>query len=141
MATSEWALKAKPDQIARVLTRRRKGAKVFPLVSFFAPWRGASLVKVVYDSRYSVFDQLDSEVDQQSKTLVGKPQVGQEHLLMDPGHGFDGLQLDDNAVFDDQVRAKAQFQPDAIPFYGNRHLTFHMQAALLQLMHHHGFVH
>ena len=60
---------------------------------------------------------------------------------MDPGHGFDGLQLDDNAVFDDQVRAKAQFQPDAISFYGNRHLVLHMQTALLQLMHHHGFVH
>jgi hypothetical protein len=50
---------------------------------------------------------------------------------MDPGHGFDGLQLDDNAVFDDQVRAKAQFQPDAISFYGNRHLVLHMQTALL----------
>jgi len=57
----------------------------------------------VDDSRDAVFIQRHLKVDQQAKSLVGEPEIGQEMLLVDRVEHLDGLDFHDDLVFDHQI--------------------------------------
>lgn len=71
--------------------------------------------EVVHDSVYSVLQEFLPEVDQQSDTFVGETQVCQKLFLVDRRDGFPRLQLNDHQVFDDQIRAKPDFEFHVFP--------------------------
>lgn len=62
----------------------------------------------------AVFQDLDVEVDEQTRALVGKPHVGLELRLVDAEHLLDRLEFDDHAVGDDKVDSET----------GVEHFTF-----------------
>jgi len=55
------------------------------------------------DTGNAVFDRHRVEVDQQAKSLICQPQIGQKLLFVNRCDGLDRLDLDDRAVLDNQI--------------------------------------
>jgi hypothetical protein len=63
------------------------------------------------DTRYTVLDQRRVEVDQQPKSFVGQPPIGQKLLFVKRGEYLDRLDLDDHLILDNQVSAEPDVDP------------------------------
>jgi hypothetical protein len=66
--------------------------------------------ETIDDAGDAVADQFRTEVDQQPQPAVRQLEVSEELVLVNPVNLFDGLELDDDDIFHDQVRLKADFQ-------------------------------
>jgi hypothetical protein len=86
-----------------------------------AAWRlGVSIVfESIDDARDAVFDERHMEIDPQSQTLVGEPEIGQKLLLVDRGERLDGFDFDDDRVFDHQIGAESGVDADILIDYRN----------------------
>ncbi|HXB74928.1 MAG TPA: hypothetical protein VNY05_42245 [Candidatus Acidoferrales bacterium] len=71
------------------------------------------------DARDAVFDERHMEVDPQSQTLVGEPEIGQKLLLVDRGERLDGFDFDNDVVFDHQIGAESGVDADIPIDYRN----------------------
>jgi hypothetical protein len=68
-------------------------------------------VQAVDDTGNTVLDQRRVEVDQQAKTLVGQPQIGQKLFSGNRRQDFDRFDLDDHPVLDNQVGPEPGVDP------------------------------
>lgn len=69
---------------------------------------------------YPILQKRFIEVEKQTHGDSGKLHIGQELRLMDRKDGLDRLDLNDQAVFHDQIRPKVQLQ--VLPLVNHRKL-------------------
>jgi hypothetical protein len=74
----------------------------------------------VDNARAAVFDQGHLEVDEQAKTLVGEPEIGQKLFLVDRGEQLHGFDFHDHLVFNDQVCPESRVDADILVDHRNR---------------------
>lgn len=84
-------------------------------------------VRIVFEpvdnARDAVFDQGHLEVDEQAKTLVGEPEIGQKLFLVDRGQQLHGFDFHDDLVFNDQVCPEAGVDADILIDHRDRLLA------------------
>ena len=104
----------------------------------FAAWRLCVRIvfKSIHNTRDAIFDQGHLEVDQQAKTLVCQPEIGQKLLLVNRGNHFDGFDFHDDLVFHDQVSAECDVNADVLLDDWNRLLAHRVQTPAAQLICH-----
>jgi hypothetical protein len=95
-------------------------------------------VRIVFESvdhaGDAVFDQCRVKVDEQAKTLVSQPEIGEKLLLVDRGEHLDGFDFDDDPVFDDQVGTESGIYADLLIDHRNRLLTDRAEAPPAQFV-------
>ncbi|MEY2536512.1 MAG: hypothetical protein QOG67_252 [Verrucomicrobiota bacterium] len=133
-------------------TLRREGAKKpskSKTLSALAPWRDTSgskskrrrfLRHAVGDALYPVLDQVLAKIDKKAESFIHQSQVGQYLLAVDRVERGNRFHLDDDAIVDDQVGAKAFVESDPIPYDRNRYLSFHRVSMFAQFMRKRNFV-
>lgn len=63
----------------------------------------------------AVLDEFLTEIDEESEADVCQSKVGQQLLLVDWSNAFDGFQLQQEPIFDDDVGLKTLVQPNLSP--------------------------
>ncbi len=66
----------------------------------------------VDDTSNAVLDESGVEVDQQAKSFVGQPQVGEQLLSVNRCEDLNRLDLDDHLILDDQVGPEPDVNPN-----------------------------
>ena len=64
------------------------------------------------DTGDAVLDQRSVEVDQQAKSLIGQPKIGQKLLFVHRRENLNRLDLDDQQILDDQVSSEPDVEPN-----------------------------
>jgi len=67
-----------------------------------------------------VRSEVTFEVDEQAELASGELEVGEELRLVDRGEGIDGLELDDERVFHEEIKAMAAVQAHVLVDQGQR---------------------
>ena len=80
------------------------------------------------------------EVDQQCLLCARQPHVGENLCLVNWQQTFDGLQLDDQPVFANQIDSKSDREIGALVFQGQRHLPFEAHSGEVEFLAHAAFV-
>jgi hypothetical protein len=138
--------------MSEFFTQRHKGAKketelqdLSALASLrdtsgFKSKRRGLLGHAISDALNAVLDQVVAEIDEEAKSFVHQPQIGQHLFAMDRIECGDRFHFHDHAIVDDQVGAKTFVERDSIPCDRNRDLSFHRVAAFAQFMRERDFV-
>ena len=108
----------------------RKGGSEFR--SFFG--------ETVDQSLDAVFEMDLSEVDEQSKALATQPEWRQHLFGVDGVQCFDGLQVHDHQVGNQQVGAKPFIEAQLFETNGNRNLPLNTKAKSAQFVGKHDFI-
>jgi hypothetical protein len=87
-----------------------------------------------------LLDQVLAEVDEEPKSFVHQPQIGQDLFAVNWIERGDRFHFYEQAIVNNQVRAKAFVEPDSIPSDRNRDLSFHDVAMLAQFVRERDFV-
>ncbi|HEX6315006.1 MAG TPA: hypothetical protein VFZ73_09110 [Gemmatimonadaceae bacterium] len=82
----------------------------------------------VRDSLYTVLESRHVRVYQETRFLSAHAQVRQELCMMDRQHLPYGLQLNDNAVFNEQVEPKGCLESDTFECHGHWDFGLHIEA-------------
>jgi hypothetical protein len=88
-----------------------------------------------------MFDEVLAEVDEQTQSFVHQPQIGKNLFTMDWVQRRDGFHFHQDAIVDDEVRAKAFIEPHPIPYDRNRNLSFDEIAVFAQFVGEGNFLH
>ncbi len=92
------------------------------------------LVQAVNDTRDSLTDERDVEVDKQAEALVGEPKVGQKLLLVNRGDQFHGFDLHNDFVFDNEVGFEGKIDADIVVDSGDFLLSGRSESPPLEFM-------
>jgi hypothetical protein len=88
---------------------------------------------VIGDAFDAVFNEGRTEVDEESQTVIEKAEIGEKLLGMDRSDVFGGFEFEYDAIIDDEVRAEAFIELQAIPFDGDWFLPFDFEPQLGKL--------
>jgi hypothetical protein len=77
-----------------------------------------------------ILDLSFTKVDQKTQFAIGEPQIGQHLFRVDRRKSFEGFQLNQDFVGDDEVGTKALFEEEAFVADGNWDLALDVEAAL-----------
>jgi hypothetical protein len=92
------------------------------------------------DALNAVLDHVLAEIDEEAKSFIHQPQIGQDLFAVDRIQRSDRFQLHDHEIIDDQIGAETFVEPDPIPRDRNSYLSFHGVAVLAQFMRKQDFV-
>ena len=85
--------------------------------------------KSVDEAFQAIFQQMDVEVDQRSKSQLAQFQVGRELGVVERRQLLDGLQFDDHAGTDENIQSQSGVEPNRIIDHRQADLTLERDVA------------
>jgi hypothetical protein len=96
--------------------------------------RTQSLSILIHEALQTILENGDVEVDEESHTLSGHPEIGQELGLVDGKQPLNGFDLDDDSLLHKEIEPIAAVQENPLVLEGQIDLTLECQASEAQLM-------